>query len=147
GILLLAVSMRRSNGYRGLHELASGTRVIRLPSRKKRFRLPRKAVESRGSFPADRPRQIGTFAVRSLVRQADGESLLLGEDIGLQRSVWIWCRPEAEEALPLARCALARGTRSRWLAGGIQEGQRWDAFVAPPGCLLSDAVTPRHRLN
>src|SRR5204863_9443217 len=85
GLLLLAVSMRRSNGYRGLHELASGTRVIRLPSPKRRFRLPKKAVEKQGTFPANRPRQIGIFAVRSLVRQGDGEALLLGEDVALQR--------------------------------------------------------------
>ena len=40
----------------------------------------------------------------------------------------------------LHRREIARATRSRWLAGGQQDGWTWDAFVAAPGCLLADLV-------
>src|SRR5262249_53014202 len=40
GMGLLAIPMRRRNGYRGVHELISGTRVIRLPAQRPRFTAP-----------------------------------------------------------------------------------------------------------
>src|SRR5207244_2767534 len=34
-----------------------------------------------------------------------------------------------------------------WLSGTERDGWRWDAFVAAPGCLLTDLVNRRRRLS
>lgn len=149
GGLVLATTMRRRNGYRGIHEWLSGTHVIRLPLPKTKLRIPARLLKKAepAPLPSDLPSRIGTFTVKALVRRAEKESFLLAEDEGLERRVWVWLHPAGEEELPPARCSLARATRSRWLAAGDHDGQRWDAFVAAPGHLLSDLVTPRRRLN
>src|SRR5205814_3983089 len=59
--------------------------------------------------------------------------------------VWLWLRPAGAPLTP-ARRAVARGTRPRWLAGGLHDGREWDAFVASPGCLLADLVSGGRRL-
>jgi serine/threonine protein kinase len=54
GGLILIATMRARNGYRGLHELLSGTRVVRLrPSQERLLSPPHRAVRSR--VPQQRP--------------------------------------------------------------------------------------------
>jgi hypothetical protein len=54
--------------------------------------------------------------------------------------VWIWQRPAARPALPEPRRELFRAARLRWLGQGEETGLRWDAFLAPPGAPLVEAV-------
>jgi hypothetical protein len=146
GALLLAVTMRRRNGYRGLHELVSRTKVIRLPSLRPRFVVPaRVALPERETLPAEVPVRVGTFAVRGVARFDVDELVLYGEDEALGRPVWLWLR-QGEKPLPAGRRETARATRPRWLAGGTQDGWTWDAFVASPGCSLTNLVE-RSRLG
>jgi hypothetical protein len=149
-VLSLAVRfspMRKGNGYRGLHEVLSDTRVVQLPP------LPRRAWPGREPLtPASEaagmvttggagvPAQVGTFVIRGVLRQDGPDKLLLGEDTMLGRRVWLWWRPRTAEPLPAARRDLARPGRLRWLSAGTEADGQWNAFVAPEGASLGDAV-------
>ncbi len=148
GFALLASTMRRRNGYRGVHELLSGTRVIRLPAARPRFHAQALAEWSKpGSLPPEVPERVGGFAVHAVARATADERLLQGEDGALHRPVWIWQRRETANTLPVARREAARDARPHWLAGGCQDGWSWDVFVAAPGGLLADLVAKGSRLS
>ena len=145
GFLAAASTMRAANGYRGIHELISGTRVVRL-AHGGRLRAPRgRRLPARG----DRARElvsraagvhdtVGPFKVRGAVRWEADHRVLLGEDPALKRSVWIVYRPKGSAPPPQSRRDLGRASRPRWLAGGEQQEGRWDAYVAPAGCTLAE---------
>jgi hypothetical protein len=143
GWALLFGPMRPRNGYRGLHEWLSGTRVIRLPNRKPRrvlrARLPDR-FEPDLVHPAALPVRIGSFTVRGALCWDPEGGVLAGEDPGLKRPVWIWLRPLSATPLPPARHAVDRGTRPRWLAGGKEAAWQWDAFLAPAAVPLLELV-------
>jgi hypothetical protein len=146
GLLLLGVSMRRRNGYRGLHDWVSGTCVIRLPGLRSPFGAPvRNAWPAREPLPPGVPQRVGAFGVRAVARASAEELVLYGEDPVLARPVWLWLR-RGGEPLSQRRHESARPTRARWLAGGRQDDWTWDAFVASPGCLLADLVQPHRPL-
>ncbi len=145
GFVAVASTMRAKNGYRGVHELLSDTRVVRL-AHGSRLRAPRgRKLPAR----ADRARSlitkaagvqdtVGPFKVRGAVRWEADRRVLLGEDSSLGRSVWIVFRPRGSAAPPQTRRDLGRAARPRWLAGGEQAEGRWDAYVAPSGCTLAE---------
>jgi len=149
GLLAAATTMRARDGFRGVHEWASGTRVVR-PARSGRRRAPR------GRRPRSRPdlyreataapvgvlTTVGPFRVVGAVRWDGAGRVLLGEDPGLRRSVWVVLRPRGAAPPPSARRDLGRPSRPRWLAGGDRAEGRWDAYAAPEGCPLSDLAGP-----
>jgi hypothetical protein len=149
GIVLILSPMRARNGYQGLHEVKSGTRVVWRPwvprRRPVRHRLPAHPswVTTR---PEGMPEAIGPYNVRGVVRSEPGLTILLGEDASLGRAVWIELRAESSAAPSPARQALARSTRLRWLSGGTAGASRWDAFLAPAGCPLAELVRGTSRL-
>jgi uncharacterized RDD family membrane protein YckC len=142
GILLLIFPMRARTGYRGLHEILSGTRVVRLPWPETRILRRRHPDRLQQSFPrsASVPERVGPFPVRGTLRQTGKEAILLGEDPRLGRRIWIELTESGANQVTAARRDLGRPTRLRWLAGGAQDGQRWDAFLAPQGCPLAQLV-------
>ena len=68
GLLILAVSMRRRNGYRGLHEWMSGTKVIRLPGLRRHFGAPalRPSGLRKPLLPAGVPERVGVSSPSAL---------------------------------------------------------------------------------
>lgn len=148
GFVVLAVPMRRRNGYQALHDWLTGTEVIHLPNPRPRLSVPARPAWL-PAFPVatDLPERIGSFQVRGVIRATEDERVLQAEDLLLNRPVWVWLRRATAAPLPPARRALARATRVRWLAAGTHDGWQWDAFVAAPGCLLADLVTPRRPLD
>ncbi len=145
GYLAAASTMRAINGYRGVHELFSGTRVVRLAHggrlrAPRGRRLPARADRARELVPRAPGVQetVGPFRVRGAVRWEADRRVLLGEDPALGRSVWIVFRPRGSAAPPQSRRDLGRSSRPRWLAGGEQPEGRWDAYVAPAGCTLAE---------
>ena len=120
GLALVASTMRRRNGYRGLHELLSGTRVVSLP-----------APEERAHFPAAPPAppagekvgagRVGPFAVRG---SAAPPCVLRGEDSALGREVVVWLRPGATRGWGRGPRSRGRRGRAGWPAGGGTTGRR-----------------------
>jgi uncharacterized RDD family membrane protein YckC len=134
--LLLLVTVRAGNGYRFLHDVQSGTWVVRLPETDDSGRIwQRPLQESRGMSPrpADCPERIGPFHVRGVIHWTPEVKVAAGHDPALARSVWIWLRPVEASPVCEARRAINRKTRPRWLASGTQGSWQWDAFLAPSG--------------
>jgi hypothetical protein len=150
GLALRCSTMRARNGYRGLHEVLSGTQVMRLPPpRPAVFRVADKLLSlPRSAAPAvPLPRQVGGFAVRAVLNWDEEDRLLLGEDPTLGRKVWIWLQPAGASAISGARRDLARPARLRWLTAGELNGWQWNAFVAPPGATLPELVGDQGELG
>jgi hypothetical protein len=141
GIGLLVCTMRRRNGWRGLHEIASGTCVVQLPETVGHRVSSSHVFGDDLSRPADLPERIGPFEVRGALRWDDTARVLWGEDPALGRTLLLWLRPREEPPLSAARRTCARATRLRWLASGVQDAWQWDAFPAPGGQPLADLVS------
>jgi hypothetical protein len=142
GIVLVLSTARPGNGWRGLHEYLSGTRVIQLA--KATQRVGRETT----AFPLDDvvirpqrlPGQVGSYRIRGALRWEALDRVLLGEDAALRRFVLVWMRPVETAPLGANRHACARPSRLRWLASGSENGWHWDAFLAPAGRPLTDVV-------
>jgi len=128
--LLFVISARRRNGFAGLHDLASGTRVIR-----------RAAYEARPVLQAEEQPQpvseatptIGPYYVLDPLAKMETGELLLGYDTRLLRKVWIRRLPDGAPPAPAGVRSLGRATRLRWLGGARAAGENWDAYEAPAG--------------
>jgi hypothetical protein len=148
GVGLLVCPMRTRNGYRGLHEWASATRVIRLPEAEARRNLGSRSPEREVSHSEGLPARLGSFTVLGAFRVTGPDAVLLGEDPSLGRKVVLWLRPLASGAsLSAERREINRTTRPRWLAGGRQGEQLWDAFLTPAGHPVPDVVATGGRLS
>jgi len=146
GIGLLVCTMRIRNGYRGLHEFLSGTRVVLLPAQERRRPVRTERLDQALTQPAGCPQRIGPFTIRGAMRWEPQAKVLLGDDTALERQVVIYLRPGTQPPLDIARRELTRSARLRWLAGGRREAEQWDAFLAPAGRLLPDLVADEGRL-
>ena len=146
GLTLIFWPIRRSDERRGLHELASGTRVVGLArGDRRRAAGPRRALgRDRGgvSRPIGVMQAVGPYKVRGAVRWEPNRRVVAGEDSTLGREAWIVIRPKGSPAPEAARREVSRATRPRWLAGGEQHEGRWDAYVAPAGCPIADLAGP-----
>jgi hypothetical protein len=143
GVLVMVSTMRARNGYRCLHDVLSGTRVVRLPEPEQRLSLPGRDLERALLPAADAPCQLGGFVVRGVLAQSAAGQVLLAEDAALGRKTILWLRPGSEPPLDAARRGLSRPTRPRWLAGGRLPDAQWDAFLAPTGSPLAELVAAR----
>jgi hypothetical protein len=146
GLLLLASTMRRRNGLRALHEWLSGTWLIRLPETRPRFRAGASTWPKEGPLPDGIPRRVGGLRVCALVGEGGDGRVFHAEEETLGRPVWLWLR-DAGSGPSRERRENARPGRSRWLAGGVADGRRWDAFIAAPGQPLPAVVDPRRPLG
>ncbi|HKF44215.1 MAG TPA: protein kinase [Thermoanaerobaculia bacterium] len=135
--LLLFVTARRANGFAGLHDLASGTRVVRYAA------ALAKAASPSGEWAArvdPAPAHFGPYAVLERLSESPGESLLLGADERLRRRVWIHRLTPGSPAVSAIRRELDRPTRPRWLNGRRSAAEAWDVYEATEGCPFSVAV-------
>ncbi len=149
GIAILVSTMRARNGYLGLHEIASGTRVVQ-PVRPR----PRDPARASGGWlvsvlhgrrmnqgtaqPAALPQRLGGFAIRGALKWTPSDKVLLGEDASLGRRAILWLRPVSAPPLPAARRDIGRRTRLRWLGSGQRGELQWDAMLAPLGSPLPE---------
>ncbi|HUF61490.1 MAG TPA: protein kinase [Verrucomicrobiales bacterium] len=133
--LLVCVSMRKDNGMRGLHELASGTRVVRVSGSDPAPEKP----EAVRFLPVAASGRVGPFEVQGKLRSDAGLEVFAGWDPTLERRVWIF-RGKACYEPSSARVAVIRQTRQRWLRRGIEAGEVWQAFEAAEGAPLKAAA-------
>jgi hypothetical protein len=154
GIVLILCTMRPSNGYRGLHEFLSGTRVVQLPEAVEKHVELQESWRLEAVPSADLPARIGAFEVHGVLSESDAGSVLLGFDRSLQRRVWIWLRPPDAPPLSAARREVSRAGRLRWLAGAAEEMRvhegasgpvQWDAFLAPQAGMTLASASPGTR--
>src|SRR5262249_51257022 len=135
-------------GYRGLHELASGTRVLECAPRRRRrrsfgdtdFEMPLFKTE-------DMPEKVGRFDVKGAVRWHAEDRALVGHDPSLDRCVWITMRTNRATEAELVRQQVTRPTRIRWVASGLHDAWAWDAYLAPGGSPLPVAIAREGRLT
>lgn len=134
--------MRRQNGFRGLHELLSGTRTVQLPW-PEHIQAYRARAESAavGPRPDEVPEMLGPYRIAGMLWQCGERLFLLGEDRSLERRVLIVVYPAGTTGAAPSRRDLARPARLRWLTSGTWNCREWDAFTAPRGCPLSELVT------
>jgi uncharacterized RDD family membrane protein YckC len=128
---------RRRNGYAGLHDLASRTRIVEY------------RVHARSAGRATPPPpptamhvavgKLGPFSILGQGTARMPAGWLPGFDARLRRSVWIREAPPGAPPLDSARLAVDRATRLRWLAGRRGPDAAWDVFEAVPGVPLEDA--------
>jgi eukaryotic-like serine/threonine-protein kinase len=128
--LVLFATMRRENGLGGIHELLSGTRVVR------HLNLPvRPAIEPSSylEIATTDPNRIGPYLVISSLRRVPSEELFLGYDPKLQRKTWIQVPSTTTPPVSDSRRDLNRQGRLRWLNGRRSAEECWDAYEAPEG--------------
>jgi hypothetical protein len=147
GTLVLATPMRLRNGYRGIHELLSSTRVVRLPWTKKRRALRTRPLDRPLLHPDGLPDRLGSFRIQGALAWTPEPRILVAQDPALGRQVWIYMREHSGPAMTAARRVINRPTRLRWLACGEHGDMRWDAFLAPAGCPLPEVVKNESRLT
>jgi serine/threonine protein kinase len=128
----LFVMARRHNGWAGLHDLASGTRVVTRSSARLRTRSAAGAAAAIDVSVAPSPgRRYGPF-VASDARESDNR-LIVAFDPVLRRRVWINVVPPHTPPIGSVRRDVSRTGRLHWLTGERGGTSNWDAFEAPDG--------------
>ena len=130
--ILLFSTARRGNGWTGVHELLSRTRVVQRNVRPVASAAPK-------ASPADLVpalsslRRVGPYAVHTMVGETGGGRLFVGVDPILRRHVWIHEVPPGTPPVDATRRDVSRPGRLYWLAGRRSATENWDAFEAPRG--------------
>jgi len=135
GVVLLALTMRRKNGWAGLHELLSGTRV-RTISRVEVAVLPRPATVAELAPEAAEGRTLGPFRI-ARERWRDGDQAVsIGRDEALERDVWI----HEDSAVKLGSESTERPLELRWLQGGRDGERGFNVYSLAPGRPLTEWI-------
>jgi uncharacterized RDD family membrane protein YckC len=133
-IALLFSTARRRNGFASVHDLWSGTRVVR---RVAEARCPPLDIAAPTHPQRTSNRHLGPFEVIGTVGSTDVGTLLVGFDSRLLRRVWLLeVRLERPSVPPVLR-DLNRKGRLRWLGGRRTPSETWDAYEALDGVLVA----------
>jgi hypothetical protein len=139
--LLLFSTARRGNGWRGVHELLSRTRVVQRTVRPVTSAAPKASPADPGPALSSL-RRVGPYAVHTTVGETGAGRLSVGIDPILRRHVWIHEVPPGTPPVENARRDTSRPGRLYWLAGRRSATENWDAFEAPRGQPLLSAPSP-----
>jgi uncharacterized RDD family membrane protein YckC len=145
GVYFLMASLfataRRHNGFAGLHEMLSRTRVVQRSQPQARMALEVRATDASlicGTY------RIGPYDVVGSLGVAGEGELLLATDPRLRRHVWIHQLPPGAAVLPARVRDLSRPGRPRWLSGRRTATEAWDAYEASDGVpLITLAAQPQ----
>jgi uncharacterized RDD family membrane protein YckC len=137
---LIFATARRHNGFAGIHDLASGTRVVFRSEYQTRpaLGLPAEVLPKVETLPL-----LGPYHVLDRLGSADGTELLLGFDARLLRRVWIRKLPSGAPDVPAHLRQLARPGRLRWLTGQRSKNEAWDAYEGLSGQPLLALLSER----
>ncbi len=138
-VLLMVFPMRKRNGYRGLHEWLSGTRVIQVADTASPALVNRSGSGGESALlpvTDTGPHMIGSYTIIGQRSTPLHPSTLVAKDSHLEnRLVWIVLDPPANTGQ-----RMWRPTRLAFLNGGTWEGHTWEAYLAPEGAPLPDWV-------
>jgi hypothetical protein len=140
---LLFTTVRRSNGWAGVHGLLSGTRVVAGAAVTVRERLATSRGDGMRPAPIEAVR-CGPFDIVGDLGETPGGRLLAGFDPVLRRPAWIRAVPAGTPPIGLSRRDLGRAGRLRWLAGRRNATENWDAFEAPDGAPIARVTETPH---
>jgi len=126
---VLALPTRQGNGFYGLHDILTGTRVIKRSAVSESGRTPATTLPVQKATEA----RIGPYEVVSVVSTTDTQRVLLGWDPRLKRSVWIRVMTAGAPGMPLGVRNISRSTRLHWLQGQRTESGAWDAYESLDG--------------
>ena len=129
-VALLFSTARRRNGFAGVHELLSKTRVILRSAYEAR---PMTQIEGEIAVSQPAARRLGPYEVLGSLRASQEHELLAGYDERLRRKVWINLMPAGSPAVTNLRRDLSRAGRLRWLSGKRTGEDCWDAYEAFEG--------------
>lgn len=125
---LVLLTIRKSNGYRGIHGLCSGTRVQRDVSREV---LDRSLIPVVVAKSQDLRERIGNFEILGTLNQSGGKDVFLARDSVLDRNVWL---TESDARLSPRGNATSRPAQQKWLSSfQDQEGKSWDVLESVRG--------------
>jgi hypothetical protein len=133
----LFATARSRNGYAGIHELASGTRVVCKPQLNSRP-IELEPAESFDSNKNDD--RIGPYHVLKTLWGSETDRLVLAFDAKLLRRVWVRVQPPGISAVDSIARNLSRATRLRWLGAKRNDSQGWDCYESPTGKPLTQAI-------
>jgi serine/threonine protein kinase len=157
-IVALFLTARRHNGWAGLHELASATRVVSRSTTRLRTRTaasPTAAIDAAtlpsgarvGPFialtavpPSPRPQRTAVARERAEADRERTTDLVVGFDPVLRRQVWIHVVSPGAHPISPVRRDVSRTGRLHWLTGRRNGFDNWDAFEAPDGQPLLQAL-------
>ncbi len=147
GIVMIGLMFCRArvrNGFSGLHDLATGVRVVGRNALQRRNLVAAADEELPASEAAE---MIGPFhALKPLSGVAPGE-VFPGFDMALRRRVWIQMA-EPGKAMPgRERRAVNRAGRVRWIGGSRGEGGNWDAYESLSGRPLTALLKSANSWN
>ena len=134
GIGILFSRARRANGFAGLHDLATQTRVV-----SKLALEPASARASALEAPPVLPPALTRLGPYVVLDEMAAPGAVIGFDQQLARRVWIRHAPPGTPAVSFARRNVSRPTRLRWLTGSRDADGGWDAYEAAAGEPLRSA--------
>lgn len=142
---LLCITMRRRNGYRGVHEWLSSTSVVQ-PAKMEVHDVISSLPVTLATVPSQLPSKVGPYRVTGELGERGGVAVFAARDESLDRSVWVYTSREAS-ALSVSpnRSSIVRSMRPHWLQNGTDqdEGGRelhWFAVEAVVGAPLRSQV-------
>lgn len=134
--IVMFSTIRRRNGWRGLFELGSGTRVVQTSLPFSRTRLTTPPMETALQSDPTLPAHLGDYAIDGVVAATPSGRVLKGRDESLERSVWIYLSQETRSLVDEARRSAARPSRLRWLGSVRTAEGAGDVFESPGGSSL-----------
>jgi uncharacterized RDD family membrane protein YckC len=138
--LMFFATARRGNGWTGLHDVLSGTRVIRRPAPVER--QVRSAQQPVTAAPVGPARRFGPYVALDSTEPGPG-AVVRAFDPVLRRQVWIEIGEVSKPPVGGARRDLSRPTRLHWLASRRSHDENWDAYEAPDGAPWATEVAER----
>lgn len=134
-LVVMFSTARRYNGWAGVHDLVSHTRVVsRAAVSVQRDRLSADGSQATAvTATAARAGRCGPFIVVSDAGSTHHGRLLVGFDPVLRRQVWIHEVAHDTPPTSAGRRDVSRVGRLHWLTGRRGKDDNWDAFEAPDG--------------
>jgi eukaryotic-like serine/threonine-protein kinase len=128
---LFFATARRHNGWAGLHDIVSRTRVVIRPALAPGHGRIAQPLPQTG-LPVQSARRYGPFVAIDIHEPSAG-TVMRAFDPVLRRQVWIVPADLSTPPISSARRDLARPARLHWLTGRRSPEENWDAFEAPDG--------------
>ncbi|MCI0413610.1 protein kinase [bacterium] len=142
GWIAILATMRRRNGFAGLHEILSKTRVMAVPE-KNRISVPHLPP----SIQRKVSQMFGPYRATTLLWENQNEQLFAGHDEILKRDVWIHAYTAEDQPLKADHLSVFRSGRLRWIQGHRKQDGNWDVFEVPGGTGFREWVESKGKLS